>query len=117
MKIFLLFIAFAIGVSCFSQKPASGTYVFRYCDLEYNACISTCRVVINGDSISIYATKDLAKTITFTKENDLIVKGIILKHKTGKWIIGQSPKDKNAEQIGVEGPPVIDFRKKQFWRF
>ncbi len=38
----------------------------------------------------IYATKELSERITFTKEGDVIEQGIILKHKSGKWIIGKS---------------------------
>jgi hypothetical protein len=73
-----------------AQKLNSGTYIFKYCDLEYNRCLSTCKVVIKKDGITIYATKELAKAITDTKEGDIIDKGIILRHKTGKWIIGKS---------------------------
>lgn len=118
MKSFLLLIGlFLLCLSSPGQRLGNGTYVFEYCDIEYNSCVGTCKVVIKKDSIIIYATKVLSERITFTKEGDVIERGLILKHKSGKWIIGQSPKDKNAEQIGVEGPPIIDFRKKQYWTF
>ena len=101
----------------FSQKLNTGTYIFKYCDFEYNNCYSTCKVVIKGDNIAVYATKKLAQIRTFTKEGDIIARGIILKHKSGQWIIGRTRKDINAKQIGIEGPPVIDFKKRQFWTF
>ena len=115
-SVFLLaFISFSL-VSL-SQIPKSGIYIYKYCDHEYNQCLSTCKVVIKGNYITVYATKDLAEQRTFTKEGDIIDKGIILKHKSGKWIIGKSRKDINAREIGgcSEGPREIDFRRKRFW--
>ena len=118
MKSFLLLIGLSLScLSCFGQRLNSGTYIFQYCDFEYNSCVGTCKVVIKKDSIIIYATKALSERITFTKEGDVIESGLILKHKSGKWIIGKSLQDKNAKQIGVEGPPILDFRKKQYWTF
>ena len=117
MKIILLITFITISLISLSQIPKSGTYTFNYCDLEYHSCISTCKVVIKGDSITIYATKELAKNRTFTKDGEIIDHGIILKHKSGKWIIGESKKYVDAEGIGVEGPSILDFKKKQYWRF
>jgi hypothetical protein len=59
--------------------------------------------VIKKDSITIYATKELAENRTFTTEEDVVDKGIILKHRSGKWIVCKSKKDINAKDIGVEG--------------
>ncbi|MBS1577447.1 MAG: hypothetical protein JST09_19270 [Bacteroidetes bacterium] len=58
--------------------------------MEYNRCIATCKVVIKGGKITIYATKELANTITGIREGGIIDKGLILKHKPGKWIIGKT---------------------------
>ena len=117
MKLFFVIIVLTLGLSSFSQKPESGTYTYKYCDTEYRYCIGTCKVIIKGDSIKIYATKELSERITHTKENDLIEEGIILKHKSGKWIIGKSKNDKDAEEVGGEGPPIINFTKKEYWTF
>lgn len=120
MKSYLLFIAATLlYTSVSAQKLKTGTYTFSYCDLEYqtNNCLGTCKVVIKGDSITVYATKELAERITLTKEGDILDHGIILKHKSGKWIIGKTKKDVNAKEIGVEGPAIIDFSKKQYWTF
>lgn len=117
MKSFLLFIALFVSLFCYSQKLITGTYAFSYCDLEYNMCLGPCKVVIKKDSITIYATKELAQRLTLIKDGDIIAQGIILKHKSGKWIIGKSRKDANAERIGIEGPAIIDFKKKQYWTF
>ena len=61
--------------------------------------------------------KKIAESRTFTKEGDVIEQGIILKHKSGKWIVGKTRKDVNAENIGGDGPSILDFSKKQYWRF
>ena len=118
MKSILIIAFFIIGITSFSQVPKSGIYIFKYCDLEYeNSCYSTCKVVIKKDSIIIYATKELAEHRTFTEEEDVIDRGILLKHTSGKWIIGKSKKDIHSKKIGVEGPAIIDFKEKKYWTF
>ena len=114
---FLLITAVLLHLLCTGQKLNSGTYTFKYCDLEYNLCLGSCRVVIKGDSITIYATKELAEHVTHTREGDILNQGIILKHKSGKWILGRSRKDINAKEIGADGPPILDFVKKQYWTY
>lgn len=113
----LILIMSLLHLSSTAQKPGSGTYTFKYCDLEYNMCIGPCKVVIKGDSITIYASKELAIKITHTKEGDLLDLGLILKHKTGKWIVGKSSKDAESNEIGYDGPAILDFKKKQYWSF
>ena len=118
MKSIFLTILICSSLFSFSQIPKSGTYIFKYCDLEYeNGCYGTCKIVIRKDSITVFATKKLSQRRTYTKEGDIIDRGIILKHKSGKWIVGKTSKDKFAKQIGVEGPAIIDFKKKQYWTF
>jgi len=113
----LLLTAILIHASVSGQRLNSGTYTFNYCDLEYNMCLGPCKVVIKGDSITIYATKDLAEHRTFTKDGDIIDQGIILKHRSGKYIVGKTREDINAEDIGIEGPAILDFKKKRYWIF
>jgi hypothetical protein len=117
MKLFFTIAFFILSFNSFSQKPKSGTFTYKYCDTEYSNCISTCKVVIKGYSIKIFATKELAERITLIKENDLIEEGIIVKHSSGKWIIGKSKNDKDAEGVGGDGPSIIIFTKKEYWTF
>ena len=44
----------------------------------------------------------------------IIIEGILLKHKSGKWIIGETETDRNAEEIGgcSGGPTPINFETK-----
>ena len=117
MKIIFLLAFISFSLISPAQIPKSGTYIYKYCDLEYHECISTCKVVIRGNHITIYATKELAQHINSFKQGDIIDKGIILKHKSGEWIIGKSRKDINANEIGgcSDGPREIDFKRKRFW--
>jgi hypothetical protein len=117
MKFYLFVLAMCLlSLSSIAQKPVSGTYTFDYCDLEYNLCLGSCKVVIKGDSIIIYATKELAEKITHTKEGDILEQGLILKHKTGEWIIAKSRKDSETNEISYD-IARLNFRKKQFWRY
>jgi hypothetical protein len=74
-------------------------------------------VVIKGTHITVYATKELSKNRSDTKEGEIIDHGIILKHDSGKWIIGKSEEDKHAKEIGVNGPAMLDFEKKEYFTF
>lgn len=109
-----LFIYFLlINLTSVGQPIKSGTYIFKYCDIEYNRCLSTCKVVVKGFSITVYATKDLAKSITGTKQGDIIKSGILAKNKKGEWII-KNPKDKIPDKEDIH---YINFRKREFWNF
>ena len=113
MKIIFLTIIFSgFFIIVHAQKPKSGTYVYKLCFNEWNKCMTTCKVIIKGDSIRVYAEKNLS-----VPKGEIIDQGIILKHKSGNWIIGHNLKDKNAKEIGgcSEGPLIIDFKMKQVW--
>lgn len=71
-------------------------------------------VRIKNDSISVIYEGDGQLNID---KNSLLDKGIILKHKSGEWIIGNNQKDINALDIGgcSDGPSIIDFKNKKFW--
>ncbi|HYC30358.1 MAG TPA: hypothetical protein VEB42_16095 [Chitinophagaceae bacterium] len=99
----------------FGQKPKNGTYTYRIAFAEWNgqSLGATCTVVIKGDSIKVLHN---GSNITGRK-GDILDQGIIMKHKSGKWIIGHSKEDKNAKEIGgcSDGPSEIDFAHKKFW--
>lgn len=115
MKYFIALIVFFLIISfrTFGQPIKSGTYIFKYCDIEYNLCLSTCKVVINGNSIKIYATKELAKSITGTNKGDILAKGKLVKNKQDMWTI----KDPNTKSLPEEEFLYINFKKREFWRF
>lgn len=109
--LFILFLLISFQSS--SQPLKSGTYIFKYCDLEYNRCLSTCKVVIKAYSITVYATTDLAKVITGTKPDDVLKKGKLVKNNNGEWVI----KDLKENEQNTEDIYFINFKKREFWNF
>ena len=113
MKTLLIILFITVSFSSSAQKLPSGNYIFKYCDYEYNKCLSTCTVVIKGSKIYIYALEGLS-----TPKGDLIDSGFIMKHKSGKWIIGRTNKDRYKEIGDYEnGVSEIDFKRKKVWEF
>ncbi len=112
MKSLFLFLisSFLVAVSG-AQVPKSGTYIYNYCDIEYNKCLSKCKVQIKGNKIWVYAPPNLSGI----KEGELFETGTLSKHASGKWTIIRSAKDKKS--IDTELLVWIDFKKKQFWAF
>lgn len=95
-----------------TQIPETGVYIYKYCDEEYNKCLETCKIKIKNDSIWIYAPANLSGI----KGGEVLEKGKLFKHKSGKWIIISSRKDKKSKVVGgCEGPAWIDFKKKKFY--
>jgi hypothetical protein len=100
----------------FAQKPKDGTYTYAIAFAEWGGKPNgaSCTVIIRGDSIKVIhnGTGNLTG-----KKGEIIDSGIIMKHKSGKWIIGHSPEDTNAKDIRgcSEGPSEIDFKRKRFW--
>jgi len=99
------------------QRPKDGTYTYTVAFAEWNgkSLGATGTVVIKGDSIKVIHNGETNLT---GNKGDILDQGIIMKHiKTGKWIIGHNPGDKDAKEIGgcSDGPSVIDFKGKNFW--
>jgi hypothetical protein len=70
-------------------------------------------VVINDSRIRVYALNGLS-----VPKGTLIKSGVIMRHKSGKWIIGKSTKDK-LKAIGdyENGVAEINFKEKKVWQF
>lgn len=113
--VFAFFLFLLHSVLVFAQKPKDGTYIYTIAFAEWNGKSNgaDCIVKIKGDSIWIFRK---GENIT-GKKGDMLDEGIIVKHKSGQWIIAHKKKDRNAKQIGgcSDGPRVIDFKKKKFW--
>lgn len=106
-----------IGISQMikAQIPKSGTYTYRIAFAEWQGTSlgATCIVVIKNDSITVINN---GKANLSGKKGDIIDQGIIMQHrKSGKWIIGHSEKDKEAEEIGgcTDGPIEINFKRRR----
>ena len=99
-----------------AQKPKDGTYTysFAFAESQGKSLGATCTVIIKGDSVNVVHN---GKGNLTGNKGDIIDSGIIMKHKSGKWIIGHNSKDKKADDIGgcSDGPRVIDFKRKKVW--
>lgn len=66
-------------------------------------------IVIIGNKIRVYNNMENPLT-----GGSVIVEGILVKHKSGKWIISERETDRDSEEIGgcTDGPVPIDFVTK-----
>jgi hypothetical protein len=108
MKTILSFSFILITAISSAQIPKSGTYIYNYCDMEYNACIAKCKIKIKGNKIWIYAPGGL----TGIKEGELYESGTLHKNRSGKWIIIT-----HRSRVDEAPPLWIDFKRKRFWTF
>jgi uncharacterized protein YraI len=114
MKIRLLIFVSAFATSSFAQIPKSGTYTYNYCDEEYNACLSKCKVKIKGNKIWVYAPAGL----TGIKKGALYESGTLYKNASGKWVIINNKKEKStAANANTDQLIWIDFKRKNCWTF
>jgi hypothetical protein len=108
MKTLLTVILVVIGTTALAQIPKSGTYIYDYCDMEYNKCLGKCKIKIKGNNIWIYAPANLS----LIKEGELYERGTLKKTPSGKWLIITSTSKEE------DGPSMwIDFKRKRFWTF
>ena len=112
-----LFFSLLLLVTSFAvcQKPEDGTYTYKlsFTESKSKSSKAICVVRIQGDSITIIHA---GKGHLSGKNGDIIDQGIIMKHKKShKWIIGHSPEDRDAKEIGgcTDGPLIIDFRRRR----
>ena len=103
-------VRYAQSASIDSPKPADGTYTYRMAYDEWRGAPlgSTCLVEINGDKVRILHDGEGNSS---KKKGDVLDEGILMKHEpTGHWIIGHSPEDAQATELGgcSDGPTIID---------
>lgn len=112
--LFISILAFFITSETNAQIPKSGTYIYSYCDIEYNKCMGKCKIKIKGNKIRIYAPANLSGI----KEGELYEAGTLYKHSSGKWTIINFQVNKSAKPYEDNFLNIwIDFKKKQFWAF
>lgn len=111
----ILFLFIIYTGNTYAQRPKNGTYIYQVAFAEWQgrSLGNTVLVKIKGDSVYVIHNGKLSG-----KKGEVIDSGIIMKHRrTGKWIIGHDPRDKEAQEVGgcSGGPSVIDFSHKKFW--
>jgi len=92
------------------QKIPQGTFIYELYFAEFNGQMakSECKVIVDGNKIIVEQTENT--NLTDGKE---IFKGLILKHKSGKWILADDENDVDADEIGgCTEIPIIEFDKK-----
>ena len=112
----ILFLSVICTVNTYAQRPKNGTYIYQVAFAEWQgkSMGATVLVKIKGDSVYIIHNGGNLSG----HKGEVIDSGIIMKHrKTGQWIIGSDPRDKDAPEVGgcSDGPSVIDFIHKKFW--
>lgn len=92
------------------QKIPQGTFIYELYFAEFNGRManSKCKVIIDENKITVEQTENT--NLTGGKE---IFKGMILRHKSGKWILADDENDVDADEIGgCTDIPIIEFDKK-----
>ncbi|MGB0882656.1 MAG: hypothetical protein ACPGSO_06850 [Vicingaceae bacterium] len=100
-----------------NEIPPNGTYIYDIAFAEWGgkSMGEKVTVIIKEDSVNIIY--DGGGNLSLTKKGEVIDRGILRKHVSGKWIISQSKEDIFAEEIGgcSGGPSIIEFKKKKYW--
>ena len=99
-----------------NEIPLNGKFLFDVAFAEWQGKSRGVKVtvIIQGDSAKvIYEGQG-----EFTAEiGEVLDQGIIMKHKSGEWIIGSEASDKELDEVGgcTGGPAIIDFKNKKYW--
>ena len=97
--------------------PPNGKYRFdmAFAEWQGQSMGEKVTVIINDESIKVIYEGD--GQLTQSKKSDVFEDGIIMKHKSGVWIIGKQPSDAQLDEIGgcTGGPAIIDFENKKYW--
>ena len=101
-----------------NDLPEDGKYRYdiAFAGWEGKSMGEKVTVFIKGDSIRVMYEGD--GQLTMTNKGDILDEGILRKHKSGEWIIAQQEEDVYAEEFGgcTDGPTVIDFEGKKYWK-
>ncbi|MEO7263824.1 MAG: hypothetical protein ABIW38_02875 [Ferruginibacter sp.] len=97
------------------EYPADGIYRYdmAFAEFQNKSMGEKVTVIINGDSIKIVYEGDGKLTAA---KGAILDEGIIVKHKSGVWIIAHHIKDAELDVFGgcSGGPAVIDFPRKKY---
>ena len=71
-------------------------------------------VLIKGNRVKVIYEGDGDLT---AEAGTVLDEGILLKHKSGQWIIATDESDATLDEVGgcTDGPSVIDFAEKKYW--
>ena len=94
-----------------NEIPPTGTYTYNVEFAEHQGMFTQNAVDVIIDGMHILVINN---GILSGEKGEIILEGIILKHQSGEWIIGQDDTDINSNEIGgcSDGPVVIYFKTK-----
>jgi len=94
-----------------NEEIPQGKFIYELYFSEWNGRMDNLKVeiVINENNIIVFNNKE--KPLT---GGNIIIEGILIKHKSGKWIIAENEDDGDEDEIGgcTGGPVPIDFETK-----
>lgn len=98
------------------EIPPSGKYLYdiAFAEWQGKSMGEKASVIIDGNSIKVIYEGE-GKLVSI-KKGEVIDEGILMKHKSGVWIIGKKESDKELDEIGgcSGGPAIIDFKNKKY---
>lgn len=96
--------------------PPNGEYVFdiAFAEWEGRSLGEEVKVVIKNRKVEIKYMGN--SNLPIAKKDELLDSGILVRHKSGEWIIIQTQEEINADEIGgcTGGPAIIDFTNKKY---
>ncbi|WP_020537347.1 hypothetical protein [Lewinella cohaerens] len=97
--------------------PPDGVYTYDIAFAEWGGKSMGDKVEITIKNRSVEVRYDGGGQLPLAEKGDLLETGILVRHKTGEWIIVRSQGEINTEEIGgcTGGPSIIDFDKQKFW--
>jgi hypothetical protein len=97
------------------QVIADGRYRFEmsFAEKQGQSMGEKVTIIIKGDSIRVVYEGDGNLKLP---KGSVLDEGILLKHKSGVWIIAHNAKDANLEIVGgcSGGPATVDLKNKKF---
>jgi hypothetical protein len=97
--------------------PPDGVYIYDVAFAEWEGKSMGDKVEVTIRNRSVEVRYDGGSQLPLAEKGELLDSGILVRHRTGEWIIVRSHDEIDAEEIGgcTGGPSVIDFDKQKFW--
>lgn len=113
--LFVMSVTAAVAVAAEPKLPIrSGRYDFQHRFAEDPALVSIPLVAkIRGRHIVL-----INETESRVFPKGVIAEGTLMWHaRSGQWIIGHQPADRDAEDVGgcSDGPEVVDLKGRVYW--
>ena len=99
-----------------NETLPNGKYLFDVAFAEFQGKSMGVKVsvIVKDDSVKVIYEGQGELTAEI---GEVLDQGMIIKHKSGQWIIGTKESDKTLDEVGgcSGGPAIIDFMNKKYW--